>query len=156
LSGKKRASFQQSLSAFRSTSLIVTEDMPRHLPKALEKVYVTASRIRNSIRRSKDEEGPGSSAETPAGNTSARTADYSGSIESLHTVAPTFTASGPNLSDAIPRSNSKTSLHSQDPPNLASDPFPSTNDPSARSSAPSGASQIKANQVHVSVHFMLE
>jgi hypothetical protein len=120
-------------SAFRSNSFFATKDMPSGL-KGLRK---TVSRIGKSIKRSNDGELPGSSAETPEGDSMART-NHSASTESIHTVALTSAASDSQLGDSIPRS------------------FPSTNDPSARSDAPSGASKIKANRVHVSVHFMVE
>lgn len=126
--------------------------MPSGFSKGLRK---TVSRTGKSIRGLNDEELPGSSAETQAGNTSARTADYSGSAESLHTVAPTAAASGPNLSDLIPDPHTKASLHSQEPDTVASDLFPSTNDSSARSGAPSGGSQIKLNQVQVSAKLII-
>lgn len=82
----------------------------------------------------------------------ART-NHSVSTESIHTVAPASAASGPNLSDTIPDPHSETSLHSHEADTLASNASPPT---SARSGAPSEASQIKFKKVQVSAHITLQ
>jgi hypothetical protein len=134
----------------------LTEDMPKLLSESLKRARARVSRIRDSIGSSKIDEAPGLFAETSAEDRSAMSTILNGSTESLGTVAPAIVVSESQQGDPIPGSQSRTSLHLQEPDTFASDLFPSTNDSSARSGAPSGASQIKVNQVQVSIHFMLQ
>jgi hypothetical protein len=111
----------------------------------------------NSIGSSKTDKAPESYVETSAENTLAPTTIASSRIGSVDTGPPASTASGydqrgPSASSSEPQ----TLGHSGVPETVSNALSGSTKESSAKSGETSGTPQIKANQVQVSAHLMLQ